>query len=167
MKKMIQPIATITNTSGIEGAIKLRPLSRYFEDYINGKTFFIGISSDQLKSYDLEKIEGDGKSRRFKFEGFKTIAQAKKIVGKTIFIEADLDAEILMISEQVLGYQIICNDGLVVGSLKNVMWLANNDIYVVEGLEKEILIPVIPEVVKNINHFEKKIYIEPMDGLLD
>jgi len=72
-----------------------------------------------------------------------------------------------MISEQVLGYQIICNDGLVVGSLKNVMWLANNDIYVVEGLEKEILIPVIPEVVKNINHSEKKIYIEPMDGLLD
>jgi ribosomal 30S subunit maturation factor RimM len=47
------------------------------------------------------------------------------------------------------------------------MWLANNDIYVVEGLEKEILIPVIPEVVKNINHSEKKIYIEPMDGLLD
>ena len=116
MKKMIQPIATITNTSGIEGAIKLRPLSRYFEDYINGKTFFIGISSDQLKSYYLEKIEGDGKSRRFKFEGFKTISQAKKIVGKTIFIEADLDAEILMISEQVLGYQIVCNDGLVVGS---------------------------------------------------
>ena len=37
----------------------------------------------------------------------------------------------------------------------------------IEGLEKEILIPVIPEVVKNINHFEKKIYIEPMDGLLD
>ncbi len=34
MKDSIQPIATVTSTSGLDGDVRLRPLSRYFEDYI-------------------------------------------------------------------------------------------------------------------------------------
>jgi hypothetical protein len=34
--KSVHPIAKITHTSGLNGSVRLRPLSRYFEDYIDG-----------------------------------------------------------------------------------------------------------------------------------
>ena len=47
------------------------------------------------------------------------------------------------------------------------MWLPNNDAYIINNGEKELLIPIIPEVVKYLDHKEQKIIITMMDGLLD
>ena len=47
------------------------------------------------------------------------------------------------------------------------MWLPNNDIYVIKNGSQEFLIPVIPEVIKRLDHDKKIILITPMDGLLD
>ena len=42
-----------------------------------------------------------------------------------------------------------------------------HDIYVVLANNKELLIPVVPEIIKNINHTNKEIVISKMLGLLD
>ena len=54
-----------------------------------------------------------------------------------------------------------------VGVLNDIMWLPNNDIYVIKNGSQEFLIPVIPEVIKRLDHDKKIILITPMDGLLD
>ena len=54
-----------------------------------------------------------------------------------------------------------------VGDLKDVMWLPSNDAYVIQNKDKEYLIPIIPELIKKIDHKFQRIIITPMDGLLD
>lgn len=164
---MLQPIATITNTAGFKGDLKLRPLSRYFEDYISQSNLLIGLSSNDFKKYSLEDIKGHGKKRRFKFEGLTNASEAKKLIGYTIFIKADRNDKITLISKEILGYQIITTDNIIVGQLKDVLWLPSNDVYIVDGIKKEILIPIIPEIVKSINFSKKQVIIEPIDGMLD
>jgi len=167
MKNLVHPIATITTTSGLTGDVRLRPLSRYFDDYIQDKKLMLGFSPDTSEDVRLEIVTGMGKKGRFKFEGVDTVSDAEKIVGQTIFIEASREDQINMIGKDLLGYEVFAESGDLVGILKDVMWLPHSDVYVITYGEKEFLIPVIPEVVKGINHEQGVIVISPMEGLLD
>ena len=72
-----------------------------------------------------------------------------------------------MIGKDLLGYEVFAESGDLVGILKDVMWLPHSDVYVITKGKKEYLIPVIPEVVKGIDHKQGVIVISPMEGLLD
>ena len=167
MKICIHPIAMITSTSGISGDVRLKPLSRYFDEYINQNRLMLGNSHDKSEVISLELITGFGKKRRFKFQGFDSLEDAEHMVGKTLYVQADANDDINLISKNLLGYEIVNINGDSVGMLKDVMWLPGNDVYVIENNKKEYLIPIIPEIVKNINYERKLIIINTMDGLLD
>ena len=82
---MVHAIAKITNTSGLKGQVKLRPLSRYSIDYIMTKDLHIGQIENNLSSLKLESKVGDGKKMKFKFQGIDSYREAENIVGKTIY----------------------------------------------------------------------------------
>ena len=163
----IHPIAKITTTSGLKGEVRLRPLSRYFDEYMKDKSLMIGFSPDTSTDMNIEKTIGIGKKVRFKFEGVNSIDDAERLIGQTIFIEASEFDAINYISSELIGSFVVTDDGEMVGALQDVIWLPNNDVYVIHDGEKERLIPVIPEVVKGVDFEEKMILITPMDGLLD
>ena len=115
----------------------------------------------------LEKTIGNGKRMRFKFEGINSHYKAKDMVGKTIYVSTNDDDEINLIGSDLIGFKVLTDLGNKVGILKDVMWLPHSDVYVITNGGKELLIPVIPEVVKGINHEQGVIVITPMEGLLD
>jgi ribosomal 30S subunit maturation factor RimM len=47
------------------------------------------------------------------------------------------------------------------------MSLPANDVYVINRGKKEILIPVVPEIVRGVDAKMGVITISPMDGLID
>ena len=47
-----------------------------------------------------------------------------------------------------------------------ILWLPTNDVYVIRNKDKEVLIPVVPEVITSISWENEQIVIIPMDGLL-
>ena len=167
MKNLFQPIASITSTSGLAGNVKLKPLSRFFDDYIIDGKLYIGDSIDKLQDCYIEYIKGIGKSRSFKLKDHNSRYDAKSLIGKRIFIKADIGDEITYVGKHVVGYQVRNSSGELIGELKDVMWLPNNDIYVIQNSEKEILVPVISEFVKEVRHEKSLIIIEPIEGLLD
>ena len=162
-----QPIAKISSLYGLHGAVKLTPLSRYFEDYINYKHFMMGSSRSDLEEIVLDEIMGFGKKRIFKFNGFNSINDAKNIKGKILYKKVSKDEKINLISEDILGWDIIDSFGEKVGTLINVMWLPNNDVYIIKSGGKEYLIPVIEEIIKKVDYDKKEININSIDGLID
>ena len=111
MDKIFHPIAKVTKTSGLKGNVCLKPLSRYFEKYINKKKLMIGSSIDQSNKVSVEMINGIGKKRKFKFSGFDSLDSAKTIIGKTIFVQTSLDSKINWISKNILDYKVIDESG--------------------------------------------------------
>lgn len=157
----------ITKTSGIKGDVRLRPLSRYFDEYIHKNRLMLGSTSGSSIVVNLEFVTGVGKKRKFKFEGFNSVNDAESIVGKTLFVQADANENINLISKNLLGFTIKNTDGITFGTLKDIMWLPSNDVYVIENSGKEYLIPVVSEIVKDINYDKESITIVPIDGLLE
>ena len=167
MSNQFYPIAEITTTSGFSGEVRLKPFSRYSIDYIMKKSLQIGTSYDNMNKLKLEKTIGNGKKMRFKFEGIDSHSKAKDMVGKTIYAFANKDDEINLIASNLIGFRVVTNTGTNVGVLKDVMWLPANDVYVVFNGKKELLIPIIPEIILSLDYKNKKILISNVDGLID
>jgi 16S rRNA processing protein RimM len=53
------------------------------------------------------------------------------------------------------------------GQLTEILALASNDVYVVQGPRGEILIPAIADVVKKVDLKRKLMIVQPLDGLLE
>jgi 16S rRNA processing protein RimM len=166
MTKQLHPVAEITTTSGFMGEVRLKPFSRFSIDYIMEKTLQIGTSYDNLIDLKLEKAIGNGKRMRFKFEGIDSELKAKNIIGKTIYANTKADDEINLIASDLIGFDVVTDTGDSVGELKDVMWLPANDVYVVFNGEKELLIPIVNEVVLSVDYDKKEILIANIDGLI-
>ena len=167
MDKIFHPIAKVTKTSGLRGKVCLKPLSRYFDKYINKKKLIIGFSIDQFNKVSVEKINGIGKKRKFKFSGFDSLDSAKTIIGKTIFVQTSLDSKINWISKNILDYKVIDESGNSVGNIIDVMWLPSHDAYIIEKDLKEYIIPIVPEIIRKVDYDNRNIIIRVIDGLFN
>ena len=167
MDKIFHPIAKVTKTSGLRGNVCLKPLSRYFEKYINKKYLMIGSSIDQSNKVSVEMINGIGKKRKFKFSGFDSLDSAKTIIGKTIFAQTSLDSKINWISRNILGYKVRDESGNLVGRIIDVMWLPSHDAYIIEKDLKEYIIPIVPEIIKKVDYYKRNVIIKVIDGLFN
>lgn len=69
----------------------------------------------------------------------------------------------------IIGLEVVTIDGQNVGKIVNIMVTGSNDVYIIKGkvAGREILIPAIKDVIKQVDLIRKMMYIEPMKGLLD
>ena len=72
-----------------------------------------------------------------------------------------------MISQKLIGARISNENNKYVGQLISMINHPGHDIYVVFANNKELLIPLVPEIIKNINYINKEIVISKMSGLLN
>ena len=167
MDKTFHPIAKVTKTSGLKGNVCLKPLSRYFEDYINKNKLMIGSSINQSNQVRVEMINGNGKNRKFKFSGYDSLDSAKTIIGKTVFVQTSLTSKINWISKKIINYKVIDESGNIFGRVIDVMWLPNHDAYIIEKESKEFIVPIVPEIIKKVDFDNSHITIKVMDGLFN
>ena len=65
------------------------------------------------------------------------------------------------------GLEVYTDEGKFLGILDDIFNTGSNDIYIVKDeLGKQILLPAITEVVKEINLNEKKIIVHILEGLI-
>jgi 16S rRNA processing protein RimM len=67
----------------------------------------------------------------------------------------------------LVGCEVVTEDGEHVGTLEEVLNLPANDVYVVRGGEKELLLPATDEVIRNVDLESKRVTIRLLPGLAD
>ncbi|MEA1880817.1 MAG: ribosome maturation factor RimM [Candidatus Marinimicrobia bacterium] len=166
MKNKLFAIAKITRAAGLKGEVGVRPLIRQFDEYVD-KPLYIGFDENLARDVKLEKVTGVDKKRRFLFEGAKTRDEAESMIGQLLFASVTDSDPINMISSDLLGATIVADNGEIIGELVDMISLPANDVYVISRGKKEILIPVVPEIVRAVDLQMGLVTITPMDGLLD
>ena len=68
----------------------------------------------------------------------------------------------------ILGLHVSTLDGRDVGSIVDIIITGSNDVYIIKAADgRQVLVPAIKEVVKQVDLIRKMMYIEPIRGLLD
>ena len=162
--KTLFPIAKITKAFGFKGEVGLQPLIRQYDDYLFNKQLSIGLNEKSVKNVNIIRSSGS-KKKKLLFSGLNSRDDAKLIIGNYIFVHLPIEDPLNMISPKLIGARISDENNEYIGQLISMISHPGHDIYVVLANNKELLIPVVPEIVKNINHTKKKIVIFKMSGL--
>lgn len=163
-------IGVIINTHGHRGEVKIKPLTDFPERF---------YKMDTVKMYK------DGKERLLTFTtirehngifiaGFKEIAdmnQAIELKGGELKVHRD---EVVQLPPDhfyvfdLIGLEVYTIDNEYLGKIDEVIETGANDVYVIkkEG-SKDILIPALKKLVKEVNLDTKKMVVELMEGLID
>lgn len=163
-------VGVITQTHGIRGEVKVFPTTDDANRFQKLKEVILETGKERLtltvagvkffKQYVILKFrEYDSINDVEKYKGARLLVPREKAVKlrKDEYFVADL-----------IGMQVVTEDGEPFGRLKNVLETGANDVYVVETAEgKEVLLPAIKECVLQVDMEKGVITVHIMDGLLD
>ncbi len=163
-------VGVIANTHGIRGEVKVFPTTDDVTRFNKLKQIFIDTGKE-LMELEISAVKYFKNLVILKFKGIDNINDIEKYKGKDLLITREnavpLEENEYFIYD-IIGAEVIEENNNIVGILKEVLTTGANDVYVVKTPEgKEILLPVIPDCVKEINVEEKKVIISLMPGLAD
>jgi 16S rRNA processing protein RimM len=68
----------------------------------------------------------------------------------------------------ILGLRVFTMDGRNLGHITDIIVTGSNDVYTIKTADgKQVLIPAIKDVIKQIDLIRRTMYIDPLPGLLD
>ena len=104
-----------------------------------------------------------------RLSGVNSIDQATALRGSEILIRKDSlkKNQDEFFWYELLGLHVYLTTGEYLGVLKEIFPTGSNDVYVVKNRGREVLIPAIHQVIKEIDIPRKKMSISPLKGLLD
>ncbi|SFA41881.1 16S rRNA processing protein RimM [Parageobacillus thermantarcticus] len=166
-------VGKIVNTHGIRGEVRVISRTDFPEErYKKGNTLYIFMEKSK------EPIEVIVKSHRvhksfdlLSFEGYDNINLVEKFKGAMLKVPESQLGELNegeYYFHEIIGCTVVTEEGETVGTVSEILTPGANDVWVVKRNNgKEVLIPYIEDVVKNVDVERKTITIRPMEGLLE
>lgn len=161
-------VGQIVNTYGIKGFVKVNPLVDNNNQFKSFKTLYIQQKND-IKELTVEEVKFSKNLVLLKFKGIETIEQAEEfrnyyLQAKRSDIKLEKGAYFIV---DLIGLEVYTESGEFLGILNEVLQPGANDVYVVKNkANNEILLPVIPDVVKHIDIEGKKVIVNLIEGLI-
>jgi 16S rRNA processing protein RimM len=163
-------VGRISGTHGLKGALRFRPDNP---------------GSDILQQVKRIFLERPGESREFRVTGVAPLNPTTDRI--TLEGVADIDAAealrgavVMLATEDVppakpgefyyyeaIGCEVFLTDGSRLGAIEEIFSNGAHDVWVVRDSEREVLVPVIEDIVKSMDLAARRVTIEAIPGLLD
>ena len=162
-------IGQIVNTNGLKGVMKVIPFTDDITRFERLNKVYIEFEK-KLEEFEIEKIRYQKNTVLIKFKGIDDIDEAEKYKEAYIKIKRE-DARQLDDNEyfivDLIGIDVYTEKDELLGILTDVYSTKSNDIYVIKDeLGKQILLPAISDVIKNVDIKNKKMIVHLIPGLL-
>jgi 16S rRNA processing protein RimM len=162
-------IGNVVAPFGVRGELKIRPLTDIPNRFTDMKTVYLGPEHIQYRVASVRPYKGE--MLVLKFVGIDDANSAETLRNAALMIPLGQLAELPPDSyyqHDILGLQVITLRGRVLGNIDDIIVTGSNDVYVIKTpSNKQILIPAIKDVVKEVDLSRQMMYIDPIEGLLD
>lgn len=152
-------IGQIVNTNGLKGVVKVNPFTDDISKFEDLKYVYIQLKNE-LKKVKIEQVRYNKNQVLLKLEGIDSIEEAEKYRNFYLKTEKesqeDLGEDTYYIVD-LIGLDVYSDKNEYLGKIEDVFPTGSNDVYVVkDNLGKQILIPAIADVVKEVDLKNKK-----------
>ena len=162
-------IGQIVNSYGLKGQMKIVPFTDDITRYSDLKTIYIEMNK-QLKEFKIEQVKYHKNNVLIKLEGIDDINDTEQF--KNCYVKVDRKNAVELPEDSyfivdLLGLEVFTEDNNLLGKIVDVFPTGSNDVYVVKNeLGKQILLPAIGEVIKNVDIPNKKMVVNLIKGLV-
>lgn len=162
-------IGQIVNTNGLKGIVKVNPFTDDIGKFEDLKYVYIQLKNE-LKKVKIEQVRYNKNQVLLKLEGIDSIEEAEKYRNFYLKTEKesqeDLGEDTYYVVD-LIGLNVYSDKNEYLGKIEDVFPTGSNDVYVVkDNLGKQILIPAIADVVKEVDLENKKMTINLIPGLI-
>lgn len=162
-------IGQIVNTFGIKGMVKIKPFTDDINRFDRLKKIYISNKNGK-KEYQIQEVKYHKNMVLMKLEGVDTPEQADLLRQSYLLVdradEEPLEEGVYYIVD-LLGLEVYTDDNKLLGKVEDIFNTGSNDIYVVKDeMGKQILLPGIPEVLKNVDLEKGRITVHLIPGLI-
>ena len=166
MQKRLE-VGQIVNTFGIKGEVKVMPFTDDITRFDDLEKVYVKTKKEE-KLYKIQNVRYHKNMVLIKFENIETPEQAELL--RNAFLEIDREDAIPLEEgtyyiADLIGMEVYSDDGNKLGIVEDIYNTGANDIYVVKNdLGKQILLPGIKEVIKEVNLDTEKITVHLIPG---
>lgn len=164
------PVGRITKPHGLKGELKFVPFLVDDEILTCLNQIYLETSRGSPTQWQVESLRGSGAKLILKLKGCNSIEDAEDLAGQTLSAPREEFAELPegeYYRFDILGLDVFDEKGLGYGKVTDVIVTGSNDVYIVSDGKKEILLPMIDEVIKKIDLKERKLIFHIIEGLLE
>lgn len=161
-------IGQIVNTFGVKGMVKVKPFTDDITRFDKLKNIYVETNKVK-KQYEIEEVKYHKEMVLIKFKQIDKLEDAEMLRNSYLKVnrkdEPELEEGTYYIVD-LLGLDVYSDEGNLLGKLDDIYNYGSSDIYVVKDeLGKQLLLPAISDVIKEINLDEKKIVVHILEGL--
>ena len=168
MQKRLE-VGQIVNTFGIKGEVKVTPFTNDIKRFDDLKKVYVTSRKDS-KLYKVESVRYHKNMVLLKLESINNPEDAEML--KNSYLEIDREDAIPLeegtyFIADLIGLEVYSDEGNLLGKIEDIYNTGSNDIYVVKDeLGKQILLPGIKEVIKDVQIENAKIIVHLIPGLI-
>ena len=163
-------VGRITGAHGLKGAIRFRPDNPDSDTLEQVARVFLE-SAGQAREFRLTGMTRlNATTRRITLEGVADVNAAEALKGAIVMLATE-DVPPAKPGEfyyyEAIGCEVFLTDGSRLGTIEEIFSNGAHDVWVVRDSEREVMVPVIEDVVKAMDFAARRVTIEPIPGLLD
>jgi len=166
MRELIK-IGSISTTKGLKGEFKVYALDEelyYLE--VGDQIFIEGV----FENLYIEKITMHKDLVVLKLENYNRIDQVKSYKNQNVFIDSKnikLEKSDEILADDLLGFEVINEENCVLGKVVNVIGSKVQAVLVIENGDNEWMLPYVEKFVVDIVIDEKRIIVDPIEGMVE
>ena len=165
MPEQYLEIGKITNTHGVMGEVRVQPWADSPDFLCKFKTLYVDKTHWPIK---VERARVHKNMVILKLEGVTDVPSALSMRNAILYIDrkdAALPEGSFFLAD-LMGLEVRdAQSGKVLGKIADIMNLPANNVYVVRGGEREILVPAVPQFIAETNVEGGYLRVNMMEGL--
>lgn len=159
-------IGVITKPHGLKGEMKVFPVTEDMRRFKKLDTVFVERNSSKTEM----KVKGARFQKNMvllSLDGVDTVEKAQTYTNAVLYVDR---AHAIPLEEgefyvpDLIGMEVVSEDGASVGKLTDVLTTGANDVFVVQG-EEEHLIPAVKEYIRSVDTEQGLVTVHLIEGM--
>ena len=163
-------VGRITGAHGLKGALRFRPDNPDSDMIAQVERVMLEIGGIVREYHVATVTRLNPATQRVTLVGVADANAAEALKGAIVMV-ANEDIPPARAGEfyyyEAIGCTVFLTDGSSIGKIEEVFSNGAHDVWVVRDGQREVLVPVIEDVVKAMDFAARRVTIEPVPGLLD
>ena len=162
-------LGRVAKTHGIKGEVTIKLDVDDPSEYLGLKYFLLEINK-VLTPFFVEKLVCSGDKFFVSIQDVKTVEAASALTGKEVYLPLEMLPKLSgkqFYYHEVKGFVVVDEEIGELGPITEVIEYPTQAIIQVFKDQKEILIPILDQVIQKVDRKAKKLYVKAPEGLIE
>lgn len=163
-------VGRITKSVGIRGEVRVSMLTDSPERFVKLEAVWCGTDETTAVRFSILSMRIERSAVVLKLKEIDSRSLADEHRGEYLFVESKdtvAPGKGSYFIHDIIGMKVVTEAGEEIGRVRDVMEMPANDVWVVTSGTKEILIPAIKEVIRQVDLNGRTVVIRPLEGMLE